>query len=205
MQANLNPTRSHPRFSLLPGSLLLAAVVLFMGMAAAIYWPEPEVAFRSDQSPVSWLSSALLLAIAVLAIRQVADRGLPRWLAIWLGFSIFALALDEQFMFHEQWKYGCTAWLAACAHDWVREMPTLLVGVLGLLTAGVLHRALPPRGARVVLWLALVTGILALKIDLLGGDAFLAIYEEGLEVLAETFFATVLLGLSGAADQVHSP
>lgn len=194
-----------PRFFLLPGLLLFAAVLLFMGVAAAMYWPEPEVAFRSDQSPVSWLSSALLLSIAVLAIRQLADRGLPRWLAIWLGLAIFVLALDEQFMFHEQWKYGCTAWLEACRYAWVKEAPTLLVGIVGLLTAGVLHRALPPGRVRLVLWLALATGILALKIDLLGGDAFLAIYEEALEVLAEALFAAVLLGLSGPADQVHSP
>ena len=194
-----------PRFSVMPGLLLLAAILSFMGLAAFIYWPEPEVAFRSDQSPVSWLSSALLLAIAVLAIRQLADRGLPRGLAIWLGLAVFALALDEQFMFHEQWKYGCSAWLPACSFAWVRELPTLLVGVVGLATAGVLHRALPPGWARRMLWLALATGILALKIDLLGGDAFLAIYEEGLEVLAETFFAAVLLGLSATDAQVHSP
>lgn len=194
-----------PRFRLLPGMLLLAAVLIFMGVAAVMYWPEPEVAFRSDLSPVSWLSSALLLSIAVLAIRQLTDRGLSRWLAIWLGLAIFVLALDEQFMFHEQWKYGCTAWLEACRYAWVKEAPTLLVGIVGLLTAGVLHRALPPGRARLVLWLALATGILALKIDLLGGDAFLAIYEEGLEVLAEALFAAVLLGLSGPADQVHSP
>ena len=194
-----------PRFSLLPGMLLIISVLLFMGVAVAMYWPEPEVAFRSDQSPVSWLSSALLLSIAVLSIRQVTDRGLPRLLAVWLGLAIFVLALDEQFMFHEQWKYGCPAWLEACRHDWVKEMPTLLLGIVGLVTAGGLHWALPPGRARLMLWLALATGILALKIDLLGGNTILAIYEEGLEVLAEAFFAADMLGLSGLGDQVHSP
>ena len=194
-----------PRFSLLPGMLVIAAVLFFMSMAAAMYWPEPEVAFRSDQSPVSWLSSALLLTIAVLSIRQLVDRGLPSLLAMWLGLALFILALDEQFMFHEHWKYGCADWLAACSYSWMREMPTLLVGVVGLLTAGVLHRALPQGCARWVLWLALAMGMLALKVDLLGANNFLAIYEEGLEVLAEAFFAAVLLGLSGSSTQVHSP
>lgn len=135
-------------FDAWPAALALALAALYMGTAAALYAPSPEAAFLSDNSPVAWLSSAQLWAISMLAVHAAANRVLPRALALWLALALAALAFDEQFLFHERWKYGCTAWLSACRQAWVRELPTLAVGVVGLATAAWLHRAVPAGAAR---------------------------------------------------------
>jgi len=188
-----------------PAVASLAAVSLFMLVAAALYWPVPEAAFRSDNSPVSWLSSAQLWAIALLSLRLAADGSLPRSLGTWLSIAMVVLAFDEQFMLHEQWKYGCIQWLEACRYHWVTEIPTALVGVVGTATAVWLHRALDSRNARALIWSALAVGGLAIVVDLFQWPAFLTPAEEGLEVIAESLFAGALLVAPRTRDQVHSP
>ncbi len=124
---------------------LLAAALAFMALSAWSYAPVWERAFRSDASPVSWLSSALLLTLAAMALRLMTDGGLPRMLGGWMAAAMFALALDEQFMFHELWKYRCEEWLALCRFEAVREAPMLGVAVVGTITIAALHRAMPSR------------------------------------------------------------
>lgn len=177
-----------------PGALLLAASLAFMGVAAWRYAPSPEAAFLSDGSPVAWLSSAQLWALGLLSLQLAAQRLLPPRLGLWLGSALLALAFDEQFLFHEQWKYGCASWLAACRWQAVQELPALLVAVLGGASVFALHRALPPP-ARRPLWLGFGTGLCALALDLGGRPAALLPWEEALEVLAEAGVAAALLGL----------
>lgn len=188
-----------------PGVTYLLSVSVFVTSAVALYWPTPEFAFLSDQSPISWLSSAQLWALTLLALRLGMERVLPFGMAIWLGLAMVALACDEQFMLHEQWKYGCTAWWSACRIEWVTELPMMLVGGLGLLTLLALHRCMQPRPARILMWTGFAVGALALMLDLFSWGGALSRYEEGLEVLSETLFTASLLGLPATQkSQVHS-
>lgn len=166
-----------------------------MLVAATLYWPVPEVAFMSDNSPVSWLSSAQLWAIALLSLRLAVDRSLPLSLGLWLSAAMVMLAFDEQFMLHEHWKYGCINWWNACRYRWLTEAPTLLVGLVGIASAVWLHLSLPSRMARMLLWFSLGTGGLAIVVDLFGWPHSLVRFEEGLEVIAESLFAGILLGI----------
>jgi hypothetical protein len=181
--------------SLRPMVVYLPLIFLFMAFATVLNWPMPELVFRSDNSPVSWLSSAQLWTMAVLAIRLSFDRALPLLLGLWLAIAMAGMAFDEQFMFHEQWKYGCTDWFALCRFSWVREFPMLMVGVVGFLTALWLHSSVPPGGARWQLWIAIGIGLFALSLDLLHFSNEFLPYEEGFEVLAEAFYVSFLLGL----------
>lgn len=96
----------------------------------------------SDFSPAAWLSSAQLLAAAMLAFRLGIDGTLSRKLSAWLALALWVLALDEQFMLHEHWKYGCERWIAVCTYAWVRELPTLLACVRrGPVTQNTRHAA----------------------------------------------------------------
>ena len=183
-------------FETWPALCALALAGLYMATAAALYAPSPEAAFLSDDSPVAWLSSAQLWAIAMLALNATAARLLPRLLGLWLVLALSALAFDEQFLFHERWKFGCAAWFDACRHHaWVGELPTLAVGVVGLASAAWLHRALPAGAARRLLWSALAVGVFALVLDVSGHPAVLAPWEEAFEVVSEALFGGAMLGL----------
>lgn len=187
--------------NLWPMIIYLPIIALFMSLAVALYWPLPELAFRSDNSPVSWMSSAQLWTLAVIAIRLTFDRALPRSLGVWLVIAMAAMAFDEQFMFHERWKYSCADWFELCRFSWVRELPMLMVGIGGFVTALWLHANVNIGWARVQLWIAIGIGLFALSMDLLHFSNDLAAYEEGFEVLAEACFVSFLLGLRPANDK----
>lgn len=189
------------KFTLWPGSIWLLASTLFMGIAAWLSWPEPEQAFLSDNSPVSWLSSAQIWAAGLLALRLSHERLITWPLGIWLMLAMVSMALDEQFMLHEWWKFGCQHWWPACKWQLVREGPMLAVGAAGIATAFWIQSTLPPGKAVHMLWPSIATGLLALTVDLLGRPVFLTAYEEGLEVLAETLFVAMLLGLTRHQQQ----
>ena len=173
--------------------------LLFCALSAATAWPLWESAFRSDGSPVSWLSSAPLLSNAVMAARLGPERGLPTRLAAWLAGAILLLARDEQFKFHARWKFGCSTWFEACRGlPALAEAPIPLVGVVGLASAAWLHHALPTRAARVGLWAALAVGVWALVIDQTPMPAEIAVFEELFEVLAEALFLGVLFSVPPA-------
>ena len=131
-----------------------------------------------------------------MAARLGLDHSLPKPLAAWLAVAIFALALDEQFMFHEQWKYGCSAYFDLCRNQiWVRELPIPMVGIIGLMTAAWLHAHLPRGQARWCLWAALLAGVWAIVVDQVAMPAAIAVLEEGFEVLSESIFLGVLLSV----------
>lgn len=154
-----------------------------------------QLAFLSDDSPVSWLSSAQLWAIALIALRYCIDKTIPLYAAMWLCAAMVLMAFDEQFMFHEQWKYGCVEWLSICEYQWVRELPMILVAIVGAATMFWLHKMIPLISARTVLWAAFGIGAFAISLDLIPWFALLVRYEEAVEVLAEAAFLGYLLGL----------
>lgn len=185
-------------------SVLLAAVTGFLLLGAWIYAPSWERAFRSDGSPTSWLSSALLLALCTTALRLTAERCLPRALGVWLTLAFAVLALDEQFMLHELWKFRCHEWTDACRWGAVREAPMLAVAVVGLFSLAWLHRALSHRSTRALLWAGFAVGLVAIGVDqwpevqphapwLPELPALLATLEEALEVVAEALVLGALL------------
>ena len=194
---------------------LLAAVLGNLLLSAWVYAPAWEQrAFRSDASPVAWLSSALLLTLSITALRLLGERALPRLLGAWLAVAFLALALDEQFMLHELWKFRCHEWTTACQHSAVREAPMLAVAVVGLLTLAWLHRALSHRSTRALLWAGLAVGWLAIAVDqwpeaqahlphlphLPELPPLLATLEEGFEVVAEALVLGALLRQPGRKD-----
>jgi len=174
---------------------VLAAALVFMAASAWNYAPVWERAFRSDASPVSWLSSALLLTLAAMALRLMADAGLPRALGGWMALAMFALALDEQFMFHELWKYRCEEWLPLCRFEAVREAPMLGVAAVGTVTVWALHRAMASRLSRGLLWAGLAVGLWAITVDQVAMPYPIAELEEGFEVLAEALVLAAFVTL----------
>lgn len=174
-----------------------------MLVAAWLYWPTPEVAFRTDESPVAWLSSAQLWGLALLATRLWRDSPLPRGLCLWLAAAMAALAFDEQFMLHEQWKHSCSDWIRFCRFEWMRELPMYLVGSLGTVTGVIVGRHLPKGPLRGVLGLAVAVGIFALYLRFAQQPLDLLPYKAALLVISEALFAGVLLGLP-VRNHVHS-
>ena len=70
---------------------------MFVVAAVAAEWPWWEYAFLSDQSAVSWLSNALLMADAAVALTLTLSRSMPTaWGAI-LAAALATLSVDEQF------------------------------------------------------------------------------------------------------------
>ena len=183
---------------------LLGAVIGFLLLSAWVYAPGWERAFRSDNSPVSWLSGALLLTLSITALRLTAERCLPWRLGAWLTLAFAALAVDEQFMLHELWKFRCHEWTGACRWGVVREAPMLTVAVMGLFSLAWLHRALSHRSTRGLLWAGFAVGLAAIGVDqwpevrarvdwLPELPALLATLEEALEVVAEALVLGALL------------
>jgi hypothetical protein len=193
-----------PSFSYTPLLVCCMGAVLFMLVSVWLYWPEPEVAFRTDDSPVAWLSSAQMWALAILPLRLWRDSNMPRLLCVWLSVAMMGMSFDEQFMFHEHWKYDCIQWTSACSMGWVRELPMLAVGSLGLVTAVYLHRCLPSRELRIMLWTAIGIGVAALVLRATGQPAAVLPYKAALLVTAQAIMTSVLLCYPSRCDQVHS-
>lgn len=170
------------------------------GVVAAGLWlyaPVWELALRSDKSPVAWLSSAQLWAASLLALRLGAEGALPKRWSAWLGLSMAALALDEQFLLHERWKFGCYEWLLACGHHaWLRELPMPAVAVVGACSVAGLYRLLAGQAlARSLFVAALAVGLVAIGIDQLPVPPALGLWEEAFEVGAEALFLAALLAV----------
>ena len=172
------PREFHP----LPALSIPLLALAFIAVAAALAAPDWEAAFRSDESPVSWLSGVLLAANAALCARLGVEGRLPPWLALTAAPG--------------------RAWLAVCrdafaGHAAIRELPTVLVGVIGLPVVIGLGRCLPGPAAR-LLALAWVIGAFALGVDLVQPAGILGTLEEAWEVLAESLFLGALLGVGGS-------
>lgn len=174
---------------------MLGVVTAFMGVAIWWEWPWWEYAFLSDGSTVAWLSSALLLADAAVALSVTLTRALPSMAGGALSAALTLLALDEQFQFHEQFK-------SALGTSRLRDAPTMLVGVGGVVLLVVLWQRLATRTARGLFALAIGVGVFALWVDLGSPPVAVGRLEEGFEVLAESLFLCGLLEL--ARSQVQS-
>jgi hypothetical protein len=178
--------------------------LVFMMACFALYQPLWERAFRSDDSPVSWLSSTLLFANAVVALVLALQSVIPARLGGAMSLGLLWCALDEQFMFHERFKYRYVhAWFPDGGFgSWLADLPLALVGVGGAICVAWFARAMRKRSAVscVLMLTGLALGGLALAVDGWGESWPVAPFEEGIEALAESFFLSALL----AAAQVQS-
>ena len=169
-------------------SVILGAVLAFMSLAAWSSQPWWEYAFISDDSAVSWLSSALLMANAAVAVNLAVTGALNVPLAVMLALALAVMSADEQFLLHERFK--------ALAPPWMGDGPTVLVGVGGVAVLIVLAATTRSRAARSLFAIAVTIGIFALWIDLGAPPPRLARLEEAFEVLAEAVFLSGLLEVS---------
>lgn len=172
--------------------LIVAGTIVFMLVAAWEYSPWWERAFRSDDSPVSWLSSALLVATATLAGKLTSDRVFKPKTGTILTLAMLVLALDEQFQLHERFKFGLAPHWGGERWPWIGDVPTLLVGVGGLLFLVRFWFQIRRQSARVLMFAAVAIGCFALWVDLAAPPSILTVLEEGFEVLAEALFLSAL-------------
>jgi hypothetical protein len=178
-------------------AFVLGAVAAFVAISVSTEWPWWEYAFMSDNSPVAWLSSALLVANAAIALNLAVSRGLPAGPGYMLAAALAMLACDEQFQLHERLKFSIGGGAAGNAPAW-------LVGIGGLACLVVLMRIVTSRAARVLIATGVAIGIFALWVDLGTPPAMLARSEELYEVLAESVFLCGLLEISRSQVQSAS-
>lgn len=194
--------------------LVLTGVTLFIAVSAYVNLPFWELAFRSDKSPLSWLSSTLLFACAMLMLQIGTQRGLSFLLSTWLTLSLLVLSLDEQFMYHEYWKYHCAKLLDRCAQpaaghvDWLGDAPMAMVGCIGMASFAILYRAVDSAVVKRLILASISVGVvLALgthfghAVGIL--PAWFNRFEEVFEVLAESLFVCALLEIRPAHYAPH--
>jgi hypothetical protein len=186
---------------------VLLGVLIFTLISLWAYLPFWELALRSDNAPVAWLSSALLFACAAQAWAALAQHKLPRGLGALLVAALVLMALDEQFSYHEHWKYHCAEWASWCARaspghvHWLGDAPMALVGIVGVVALVAMHRAVASKLVRAHLAAAVFVGVvLALGTHfghLIGAlPESVSRLEEVFEVLAEALFLCALVELN---------
>ena len=178
-------------------TVILGCVALFAAAAAAMSWPWWEYAFLSDDSPMAWLSSALLLANAAVALNLSVSRSLPPRFGGFLAAALAYLALDEQFRLHERMKetIGTGRWA---------DMPVLLVGAGGLVFLVILLRVVKGTSSRLLLASGVAVGLFALWVDLGKPPVMIARTEELYEVCAEALFLSGLIDVGRSHVQSSS-
>ena len=175
---------------------IVGFVVAMMGAAAWRSLPWWEYAFLSDDSAVSWLSSALLMANAAVALNLSVTGVLSLAGGSLMTLALAVMSADEQFLLHERFQNTVPGWLG--------NAPTVLVGVGGIGVLILLNRSVKAPAARYLIGAAVAVGVFALWVDLGSPPPLLARLEEGFEVLAEALFLSGLLEVSRTQVQSAS-
>jgi hypothetical protein len=182
--------------------LAAGVVVVIATVAIAIIWlnwPWLELAVGVEEAPIAWLQSTVLAgsAVACLAHALTRSRGTLGWSLSAVG--LFALALDERFMGHERLKEWI--WLEIFDGDvrrlWIwGDLPILVNGAVGLAVAIWIVRQTRDRHATRLIVTAAAIAAAALAMDLASRSLWLQVWEELLELTAEScFLAAVLVSL----------
>lgn len=182
-------------------ALTSAAVVLTVGafIAGVVIrsWPYATLEIIREKSPIAWLSVALLLASAALAVAAgVAGRGPAAFFVLAAGLGV--AALDERFMGHERLK----ALILREVFDYHRaamghwgDAPMALVPLVGGALLWALRRELVGGPCRAALLAAFGAGVVAIALDIATVHPVAQLVEELLEVAAETLFLLALLAV----------
>jgi hypothetical protein len=152
-----------------------------------------------EEAPIAWLQSTVLAASAVacLAHALTRSRGTLAWSLSALG--LFALALDERFMGHERLKEWI--WLEIFDGDvnrlWIwGDLPIVVNGAIALTAALWIARATRSIAAAIWLCVAAAFGAIAVAMDLATTSIVVQVWEELIELTAEScFLAAVLVSL----------
>jgi hypothetical protein len=160
--------------------------ILVFAVAFAYQPHYPMLVLTGESSVGTWMSGALLLISATIALIIGMREGWFPWYIVTVFF--FVLALDERFMFHERLKAHIIFSIPA-ASRWLYELPVMLGACVGAVATVVLWRVLAG-GARVALACATALGIASVSIDILAAGVF---WEECFKLVAELFVVCALL------------
>jgi len=175
-------------------------VLAFVAAIVANAWPHAAAEISRERSPLAWLSSTLLVASAAVALAVgLRERERPAFWALAAG--LFALALDERFMFHERLK----ALVLRRVFDYDRaamgiwgDLPMALIPLAGAWVLWSLRAELWRRSCRPWILAAFALGAVAIALDIATEAALVQVAEELLETAAETAMLIALLAVAEA-------
>jgi hypothetical protein len=156
-------------------ALAVTAVVWPLLLAGA-RWPRWWEWIASEQTPMTWLQSVVLVvagclsALVALVLRHTGATGRDRW-SWWLFAAGFAaLALDERFAVHERVRDGYLAPrdISVPFLPWVApgDFLVMTIALAGLAALPLVWSAVrPDRAARTALLVAVGLGLLAVGVD----------------------------------------
>ena len=190
------------------GLALVAAGVLAPTALAVARWPSYWLWIASEQTPMTWLQSVVLVlsaAAALLAATVLGLRGAARgerlpWLVLTAGF--LALAFDERFAIHERVRDNLLAprGVRVPFLPWVApgDFLVMTVAVAGLVLLPLLLRALAPdRTARVLFLVGAALACVAVGVDSIDPATWSVAAErlqQSLEEVVELAAGLCLLG-----------
>lgn len=159
--------------ALLVGSLVTVWLVAPAALAAA-QWPRWWTWIASEQTPMTWLQSVVLVLCAAAAalvahlLALTGGTGRRTWLLLAGGFA--ALTFDERFAIHERVRDGLLAprGVSVPFLPWVAPGDFLVLGIgtLGLLLLPLVWRAVSPSpAARTALVLGVALAVVAVGLD----------------------------------------
>ncbi|HEX8962442.1 MAG TPA: hypothetical protein VF801_05520 [Rhodocyclaceae bacterium] len=191
--------------------LILAVSITAVGAVTWAWWPDLGLGLATEQAPLGWLQSNWLIACATTAgLRaSLAAHGGRGTAAEWtvLALAILAAALDERFMFHEQFQDLVSGELLdrglvgdERAAERLAQSAILVYAVGGVAAAVWLRQAASASAWR---WMraAIGVGLMAIALDLASDAVAPQIIEELLEFAAETL---MLCGLFTEARSAGS-
>ena len=126
------------------------------------------------------------MANAAMALSLTGMGALPVITGGSLSAALGLLAVDEQFQLHERFK-------AVVTPGWLKDSPTILVGVGGIVLLVLVWQRLATPTTRALFTLAVSVGVFALWVDLGSPPIVVGRLEEGFEVIAESLFLCGLL------------
>ena len=186
---------------------LVAMVVVWPLLLAAGRWPRWWEWIASEQTPMTWLQSVILVVVGCLAalvalvLRQTGATGRDRWSWWLLAAGFAALALDERFAVHERVRDGFLAprGVSVPFLPWVApgDFLVMTIGLAGLVALPLVWSAVKPdRAARTALLVAVVLGVVAVGLDSIDPSTWTVEGErlqQTLEEVVEQACGTALL------------
>ena len=198
---------------------LTVLVVLWPLLLAAARWPRWWEWIASEQTPMTWLQSVVLVvagclaALVALVLRQAGATGRDRWTWWLLAAGFAALALDERFAVHERVRDGFLAprGVSVPFLPWVApgDFLVLTIGLIGLAALPLVWAAVKPDpAARTALLVAVALGLVAVGMDSIDpstwtveGERLQQTLEEVVEqACGSALLACVTLRLLGLLD-----
>jgi hypothetical protein len=198
---------------------LAALVVLWPLLLAGARWPRWWEWIASEQTPMTWLQSVVLVvagclaALVALVLRRTGATGRDRWSWWLLAAGFAALALDERFAAHERVRDGYLAprGVSVPFLPWVApgDFLVMTIGLIGLAALPLVWAAVKPDpAARAALLVAVALGLVAVGMDSIDpstwtveGERLQQTLEEVVEqACGSALLACVTLRLLGLLD-----